>query len=577
MTNELKNTKIIVLSYPVHDDYYRDLSIALSKLIPRGIMSNRLFELLATWHTRYVDSCGTVKKQILLTKSKTIANDDNIKTSLLNQSTKSIKSTKSTKSIKSTKSTKSIKSIKSTNSTNSIDSSLYTFVNPKNTNLDKLSTTTNDDFIIVSAERLHDNLRHTNPRINDVLHEISCCIFSRKTYEPICVVYRCMIHHQCDTKLQNINNCGVNTSYVVSRIHNILNMYTYKEFDQNRIIIRKRYIGSFIILFNHNDKWWFLLHKCIYIFSKENHPILYEHLREGIDNFDKTLCYHLVLVDNRTRNIIMPYNEYNRVILIGLTSKTTLKEIDMPTDDIIYNVLYVDQRIYLSCLDELLLRLEELDMINKKNKRLMNRGYIVALYNEEKTEKIIVGYDTMMYMQLMTNIPSGLNMHGVHLFLYQKDLLSSFLQFTSDANVDIVKRINNTISTMSREILDIYHATRKKQNGDLYKILSSSYKKIIYSLHSGYIDQKNDTNDNKSSTSEYIEFDTFDQKVAVTVDNVYTKLKSIDIMELINLYADREILLTELSKYPTILNQMKRCTNTLIQCKLLKITNNVNI
>jgi hypothetical protein len=125
---------------------------------------------------------------------------------------------------------------------------------------------------------------------------------------------------------------------------------------------------------------------------------------------------------------------------------------------------------------------------------------------------------------------------------------------------------------MSREILDIYHMTRKKKNSELYILLPQSYRQILYQLHSTYIDQKNNIETSDIKEMEFELSDDSDNKVSISVDNVYTKLKELDTSLLIDLYKDREELVINIENMvdDEIKNPIKDCINTQIQTTLLR-------
>jgi hypothetical protein len=136
------------------------------------------------------------------------------------------------------------------------------------------------------------------------------------------------------------------------------------------------------------------------------------------------------------------------------------------------------------------------------------------------------------------------------------------------------------MSTLSREILDIYHMTRKKKNSDLYSILPQSYRQILYQLHSNYISQKLKTNSDDDTSdnldiSDGFDIDDCDCKISITVDDVYTKLKKIDIRKLVEIYKDRDVLINNIRLNATIItpcvDPIKSCTSTTIQSKLLSM------
>lgn len=447
-------------------------------------------------------------------------------------------------------------------------------------NVDKFSMSNitiknSNKFVIISIDDINENLRHIDTELNITLHQVRCAVFSNNTFEPICVIDKCI-------KAPEYKSIDKNVSYLTTQLHNMIPEYKTDEFNKKNVVIKKRYIGSFMVLFCLDKQWYFLLKHNIYELQENTHPVLYEHLKNHINNFDPNMCYHIVLIDNRIRQLISPNGDKNRVVIVKTTDRKTLKEIPLPSDDFMHNVMSIDKRIYLSCLDELYVRLEELDVINLKMKKMINRGYIVTVTS--RNNKISIGYDTNTYRKLMSYVPSDMSIHEIHLHLYQQDKLSFFLQYATESHVDVVKRINLAVSTLSRELLDIYHMTRKKQNGELYNLLPQSYRQFIYQMHSKYINKKNNdskeneysdmklhftssedsTSSDESDTKDYTDF-----KISITVDNVYTKLKEIDTKSLVELFIDRDALIKDLEINNHVLNPIKNCTITKVESKFL--------
>ncbi len=477
------------------------------------------------------------------------------------------------------------------------------FIN--NPSLSCLNFNVTDNFVIINTNDISENLRHIDPILDRVLHQTKVCIFDNNSYLPIFYVEKAIKESEF-TYAENEN------SYLKSYIYNKIPNFKEDEFNHNHISIHKNYIGSYLVLFFHNDKWFFLFSNNIYEFNSTNHSILFEHLGQHIDKLDIDQCYHIVLVDVRLRKLITPVCDMNYVVLIKTTEKYTLNESYSNP----YDFFVTDHRIYLSCMDELIVRIEELDVKNSRNKKLIHRGFLLKIHTDV-FEPMNIAYDTHSYKKIMTLVPKGLSLHEVHLKLYQTDKLCSFLQTINDSYTDIVKRINISMSTMSREILDIYHMTRKKKNSNLYNILPPSYKHILYQLHSDYIIQKNDSdkiienlcytqahvqahallNNSKTNISSYnvnmnvtdnhlylqenysFDSDDIDGKVSITVDNVYNKLKESDTCTLTELYKDREELIKNIdtmnnngdSNINELKNPLKSCTTTIIQTKLLSL------
>lgn len=484
----------------------------------------------------------------------------------------------------------------------SVSTSLKNIIQQKhfitNPSLSCLNFNLTDDFIIINTNDISENLRHIDPVLDRVLHQTKVCVFDKSSFLPLFYVEKAIKESEF-AYAENEN------SYLKSNVYNKISNFKEDEFNHDNICIHKNYIGSYLVIFFHNNKWLFLFSNNVYEFNPVNHSILFEHLGQHIDKLDTGMCYHIVLVDVRLRKLITPVCDTNYVVLIKITEKYTLNESYSNP----YDFFVTDHRIFMSCMDELVVRLEELDIKNSRNKKLIHRGFLMKIKTDD-FEHIYIAYDTHSYKKLMALVPKGLNLHEVHLRLYQTDKLNSFLQTVNDSYTDIVKRINISMSTMSREILDIYHMTRKKKNSSLYNILPPSYKHILYQLHSDYITQKNDSDktDKTIETMSYaqallngsdkkikspfalshtiinednfnlqeinsIDSDDIDSKVSITVDNVYNKLKDSDTCTLTELYKDREELIKNIEAMNTneLKNPIKSCTNTKIQTKLLSL------
>ena len=475
--------------------------------------------------------------------------------------------------------------------------------------LHRLNFHHDNDFIVISTNDINEKLQHIDSQFNRVLHQTKIAVFEKSSFLPICYLEKSLKDPE-PFYIQNEN------SYLKNHVYDLIDGFHEREFDKAIISIHKNHIGSYIVLFYYKNKWYFLFSGIVHEFNTETHPVLYEHIGHHLLKFDKMLCYHMILVDIRLQKLIAPICDVNHVVLIKTTEKYTLNEQDCThicdKTEQLHGVFVLDSRIYISCMDELNVILEELDVKNSRAGKLLNRGLIMKI-KIDNLDVFHITYDTYIYKKLIELIPAHIGLNGVYLKLYQTDKLNYFLQYISDSYTDIVKRINSSLSTMSREILDIYHMTREKKNYDFYILLPQSYKYIIYQLHSDYIGYKNktlsanttnanttnanttnaNTNNaniidsidllNQSSKYKYIkkqnskefdveEFDDSTIKVSITVDNVYKKLKDLDTHLLIELYKDREVLLNsiESSVVKIINNPIKYCINTCLQTTLLK-------
>ena len=147
-------------------------------------------------------------------------------------------------------------------------------------------------------------------------------------------------------------------------------------------------------------------------------------------------------------------------------------------------------------------------------------------------------------------------------------------QYTSES----INRINNSIRTLSKEILNIYHFTRNKQNSVLYNILSNNYKTILYDIHKIFIYfRKNEIKENKEDKED------IDLNLSnINVDIIYKYLKKINTDLLINIYIDRTELIKNIknieinyNKFNSTPNQFKIIFNECSYTKTLSTLLNI--
>ena len=96
--------------------------------------------------------------------------------------------------------------------------------------------------------------------------------------------------------------------------------------------------------------------------------------------------------------------------------------------------------------------------------------------------------------------------------------MQDVLPFITNYHYDVVKRINYAFKTITREILNIYHNTRKKKNPFLYESLKESYKKVIYGLHGIYINNKKLFQEENNEDNKF---------KSITIHNVYYYIKNL--------------------------------------------------
>lgn len=212
-------------------------------------------------------------------------------------------------------------------------------------------------------------------------------------------------------------------------------------------------------------------------------------------------------------------------------------------------------------MDELLTKLDLISISSKVNKKIQMFGYTIKLFNNQRNASTFTMYRIHMenYLHIMGSIPDFENIYQLYLELYQQNKLTDILPYLSKYTNEIVYRINMSMKTISKEILNIYHVTRKQQQQELYELLSDSYKKILYNLHGIYIDNR------KSDFKNGKEIEGNDAK-SITVHDVYYYIKYIPFQQLKQLYFNRQDML---NNDMFIQHMCKDCIFALTQTKLM--------
>lgn len=349
--------------------------------------------------------------------------------------------------------------------------------------------------------------------------------------------------------------------------------------DWSRVTVQKCYEGTQIVVFHYNDKWYVTTRRCLdaqkstWIKNKSYYDMFVEAMngKFTFDDLNKDYCYHFVLVHHKNQNIVS-YNtvnrEYKELYHILTVEKFTLKEVEY---NIGANVKYVNEEHYDS-LNDLLEELKKINDLDKMYQKITSEGFVLKYYSGEvhNSDVTILKLQTDIYESIMKLKPNNSNIHQCFLELYQKDKLNEFMPFFTKYGADTVRRVHNSMRTMSKEILDLYHMTRNKKNDEVYNELSEQYKRCIYKLHGLYIQAKKREFEEAKEASAEIS-DNVDGNIpqrfakSVNVFNVYNYLKDMPSNELRQLYQDRLVLMN--SDKCTFIN--KECIHTKTQSMLM--------
>jgi hypothetical protein len=290
--------------------------------------------------------------------------------------------------------------------------------------------------------------------------------------------------------------------------------------------IMEVYGGQLITLFNYDDKWYSLNE----IEIMNTIPIEFNNIMNEL-NKD---YYYLFMFNNNS--LIKKNNKFN---LIYIKQKYDLTNIN----DINIKIFNKQKRLHFSCLNELHLYLENISQNNNNSYKLTLEGLILLINNT------YIKLQTECYKNVIKLKPTNKNIHIGYLELYQKDLLLKYLPFDTEYSVNILKRINISLKTLSEEILNIYHLTRNNKNIEIYNSLPDIYKNILYEIHNNFISLKNNKN-----------------LLLINLHHIYYYIKNLDINKIVDLYKSRSIL-EENCLFTKIIN--KNCIYTKTQLYLL--------
>lgn len=384
-------------------------------------------------------------------------------------------------------------------------------------------------------------IKNKNSKISDLeIFKSGCNNIQISEFENM-ILLSSVSDHKCRFVIYNKNTL----KQIVTFYNNIIldddaiNILS-KNKNLNNMIITKYSLDSVhLCLFNNDDKWYIAYSGSAYKYNSDNPTItIFRNIFESkciLENLNKTMSYHLLLKDDALRKLGFSNDKNNTQISLLWINDENLNIID---DNTVTNIgIEKERQINFENLDELLSSLEIINKIDVVNKILSSGGYHIKIHNGNTYEMCLIR--TNIYKHIKETMPKYENKYINYLELYQNNMLNDMLPYLNKYPGDIIKRINMSIKTLSKEILNVYHLTRKKQNTDIYDCLPQSYKKILYNLHKIYVSQK---------YSEIHSTELLKEKKAISVEIVYGFLKKINCNDLLLLFTDRCTLINNLDK-----------------------------
>lgn len=333
--------------------------------------------------------------------------------------------------------------------------------------------------------------------------------------------------------------------------------------------ITECYEGTFMSLFNYEDKWYLSTRKCLDAReSKYKETSYYDMFCEVLsldgytfdsfcDKLDKNYGYYFILLDSRNVNIV----DYSYLFgenykkLMFMYNRDEEQKVVNKFDLLSENIIPCKKIDHISYLDNY-------NKVNKWNLPAKSEG-IVLRYKDESLIKL----QSLDYKFAKSVGPDENILYGL-LKMYQLDKLTEYIE-TNKNNEKIVNPnnsnetfhtvgiINSVFRTLTTELYNLYNLLYNKDgspnDGELYKIIPNEYKYFMFKLRG--------INFKKNSYSKNL-----------TEKDVYFLLKNIDIEKIVNVLRMRKLMTNllfqnsndNLTKFKTITNNVDKLNYKLV-------------
>ena len=352
-----------------------------------------------------------------------------------------------------------------------------------NTNINNIYISEFENLKMIYTNKINYNLHHSNQLIDFILHNIDFIIID-DNYNLITYLTKSIV---LDKSTKEI----INSNWSECKVY-------------------QNYIGIYTIFFIHNDKKYYCTKYKIGEYVNSIFSQIVPNVFE--ENPDKNII-HKIVISQRLKHLICYDTSFNQL------------------NNVCYDPL--ETKVFYSCYDELDYEHNHNCKIMENNKKMFNGGYIIIYDNK----KYLV--ENILYQKISNLLPRCNNINKIYLDLYKSDNLNYVINYLSLYPSDIIKRINLSFKTISKEYLNIYHMTRKKAHPEIYEKLDETNKKILYDFHTIFITTRK---------NEFIIQNEIADKKSLTVDTVYKYFKKIDTDTLENIYLNRNNLIKSIKE-----------------------------
>lgn len=354
-------------------------------------------------------------------------------------------------------------------------------------------------------------------KINQVLRSV---VISKKN--------NTIISYSCATPLEN--NDGVN--YLLRN-----------SLEDNKPIITECYEGTFLSLFNYENKWYLSTRKCLDAhdsnFKEKSYFEMFENVLKlaqfnDFDDFtsklDQNLNYYFILLDSENINIVdysYAFGEnYHKLVFVYCRDKNQ-KVIEN------YNVDFIGDHIIKPKSFTDISYLDEYNEKNQWNIPAKSEGLVVRYPNETLIK--LQGLD----YQFAKSVGSDNNIYLGMLKMYQLDKLDKYInsnkerfeKITNPLNTSesylTIGIINSIFRTLTSELLDcyltLYDNNALPKDVNFYQILPNEYKYFMFKIRG-------------------IHFKKLNTKKNLSEKDIYYLIKKIDVEKIYSLLRMRKLM-----------------------------------
>jgi hypothetical protein len=328
-------------------------------------------------------------------------------------------------------------------------------------------------------------------------------------------------------------------------------------------IINVCYEGTYLSIFNHNDKWYVSTRRCLdshdsifdngIIQAEKSHYHMFEEVLqkagyESFNNFTQNLnpynSYYFVLIHHQNKHMIDYTNQfgekYSKICLTSIRD-SELREIDIYDEHIKF--ASYDESGYIFVPE----KLSSIDNFANSNKIIKYDSYpdcegvVIRVWSSEFNKNYLIKLQNINY-QFALVLGTERNIFKGLLYLYQTDKLVDY--FAQNTNAQNIKKITNPLNqsesydtvgivdavfkVCTSEIFELFKIlwsikNGQHQNKQLYDMLPSEYKDMMFAIRGIYYKKRSQIHKKNGELMPLHEF----KNTHLKISDIYNYLKSI--------------------------------------------------